>query len=717
LAVSIDGQAVTVAGGMLASGNYFATMRIPFAAGRPLDANNDRVDAPPAAVISHAFAVRGFGSAEAALGHTLIIHDTLYTIVGVTGTEFTGLSAGGLFPATDITLPLSAQPVVVPRWSEDGASMFTTANRFWIRVMARLKPGSSAAALQQLLSPVFSRGVFSANLLAPEFNGTPSVRVISGARGLDSSRRDNDIPLYLLAGVSALVLIITCMNLASLTLAKNVARSREIALRQAIGASRFRVVSQLLLESLALAFAGAAGGIFLSLWAGPLINSMLTAGIGTVATRFSVGWKTLVITAIIAFGSALLFGLLPALRLTLRQDLNLQLGNRVLGAATPRLTIGRVLIAIQVAVSIPLLVGAGLFLKTIHNLGAVELGFNPTNLTFFRIDPTSVSNDPQAHAQDYLRALERFEAIPGVVAATLIENPLMSGVMSNTNVTVGDQHGMMMKNAIGPRFFETMGMRLIAGRALGLQDSAGAPRAVVINEAAARKYFSRSPIGQRLRYGSRDDEVVGVVEDSKYATLRRDAEPTFYDAFLQRGMGPGSLYVVLRSSLPVAKLELAVRRAVAEVDPGIPITDFRTQTEQIDISTGKERTFTQLLVLFGVLALLLAGIGLHGVTSYSVSRRTGEIGIRLALGAQRWQVLWLVLRQIITLACLGVAVGVPLALATGPSVRSFLYGVGPGDVFTILACACLMFAVALFAGYLPARRASRTGILDALRQE
>jgi len=594
--------------------------------------------------------------------------------------------------------------------------MFTAPDRFWVRMVARVRPGTSRAAIEQSIGTVFRDAIVEAGLLSRDSSESASVRLLPGHRGIDTLRGNTERPLYLLTGVVVLVLVIACVNLASLMLARGVSRQREIAVRQALGGSRLRLIRQFLVESLILAIAGGALGLLLALWTGPVITEMLTAGFGPVAVEFLLDWKMLATTAVVACSAAVLFGLLPALRLTSLKNPSSYLGHRTAGGPAPRLTIGRALIAIQVAISIPLVVGAGLFLQTIRNLDSVDLGFNPAGLVLFRLDPTLNDNDSEKHARIYQEVLTRMEAIPGVQSATLVENALVSGITSNTNVTAGEQQGGMYKNAVGPRFFETMGMPIIAGRGLGLQDHAGAQRVVVINEAAARKYFRGSPLGQRIKYGSRDDEVVGVVRDSKYYSLRQtSAEPTMYDAFLQRSGGPGALHVIVRTTVVEASLERSIRQAVSEVDRNLPVSNFRTQFDQIDATLGRERALANVLVVFAGFALLLACIGLHGVTSYAVARRTSEIGIRLAVGAQRGQVVWLVLRQVIVLAVAGVSIGTPVAIGVAPAVRSFLYGITPRDPLIIIAAASVMFTVAIVAGFLPARRASRIEVLAALR--
>jgi predicted permease len=307
--------------------------------------------------------------------------------------------------------------------------------------------------------------------------------------------------------------------------------------------------------------------------------------------------------------------------------------------------------------------------------------------------------------------------MPGISSATLVENALVSGWISNTNVEIDGETGQMHMNAVGPGFFETMGLPLIAGRALDERDHATAPRAVVINETAARRWFPGQPVGHRFVAGGDPVEVVGVVADSTYESLRRPVDPTFYDSYLQRDRGPGAMFVMFRAGVPPGSLGPAIRDAVLGLDRQVPVTAFRTQVDQIDETTSRERVFARLLVVFGGFTLLLASIGLHGVTAHSVSRRTNEIGVRLALGAQRSQILWLMLSQVVVLTAAGLAAGLLGAWLAGPVIGSMLFGVEPGDPTTLAAAAGTLFVVAVLAGWLPARRAAAMDALTALGRE
>jgi predicted permease len=721
VAVVVGDQPATSATALLASGDYFSTLRVPMAAGRPFQMSDDRPDAPRVAVISHAFWQRVFGGDPSAVGTVLGINGTPFEIVGVTGARFNGLSPGGFFAATEITTPLASQPVIAPTWRSETGSMFTAHDYYWVRVIARVA-GPRQPALEDAMSVAFRGALLAANVIAPDNAELARVYLLDGSRGLDSLRREVQRPLTILAGAVAAVLLIACVNLAGLLLARGTGRQHELALRSALGASRLRLMWQLVLESLLLAAAGGALGLVLAVWGGPAIAAALTASLGQVALHMRVDWQLFGVVTLVSLVAALACALLPALRLT-RAAAAEQLRGRSFGERG-RFTLGKILIAAQIAVSIPLVVGAGLFLRTLSNLGDVELGFDAHDLVIFRIQPSMVTSDAERVATIYRGVLRQVEDLPGVSAATLVENALLSGWISNTGVRIGDgdeRVGMYM-NAVGPRYFETLGIPLVSGRTLLPTDDAGAPDVIVVNQTAERELFGGSAVGRVVRRGGGENgegaevlQVVGVVADSRYDTLRGETTPTFYDPYAQRGLT--SAHVLVRTAIPVDRLEPTIRELVARVDAGLPVTAVRSQSEQIAVTTSRERVFARLLALFGGFALLVASIGLYGVTSFAVSRRRAEMGVRLALGARPPQVLWLVLRSVMVLTGVGLAVGLLAAQLVGPVVESMLYGLAPGDPMTLASAAAIMLAVALGAGFLPARRAARTDALIVMSRE
>jgi predicted permease len=729
VSVSVDAQAPVLAGGMLTTSDYFSVMGLTMAAGRPLTRDDDRPDAPRVAVLSYGLWTRVLGADPSAIGRTIRINGVPCAVVGVTARGYRGLSQGGYFPAVDVTLPLSAQPDVMRRWSAmpaAGPSLFTS-NMFWVRAIARVPARASRPepALDAPLRAMYAQLPKAALAEVPQVG----VRLLPGGRGLDAIRTDTERPLAILSAVVGVVLLMACANLAGLLLARGVARERELAVRRALGAGRARLIRVLMAESLLLAGAGGVAGLVVAIWSGPIVASMLTVALGVADVDLGMSWPLLALTATVAVAAAVLCGLVPAIRLSrpLSADLTMRAGH-----AGPSLTTGRALIAIQIAVSVPLLVGAGLFLRTISNLSSVDLGFKPEGLVTFRIQPAlEPAGDTRDARQVYARVLERVRALPGVTSATIVENLPISGRSSNTSGLVNDAKVSVRLNAVGPRFFETMGIPILAGRSITNEDRHESAPVVVVSETFASQYFPGQPaVGRHFTIGQASVEIVGVVAASRYRDLRSAPPPTVYDAYAERSFAtfpgfrgflrsatPAEMSVVLRTAAPIAPLMASIPPAVKEVEPELLVIDLKTQADQIARSMAQEQLFTRLLVVFGGFAMLLACLGLHGVTSYAVARRTSEIGIRMALGADRSQVLWLILRHVLVLALAGVGLGLPVALATGPAIASMLYGLAPRDPTTMAGAVVVLLVVALGAGWLPARRAARMPVLSALTRE
>ena len=717
VSLAVGDQPAFLAGGALADGRYFAALRPRMALGRPLTGADDVPDAPLVTVLSHSLWMRAFGGDPEVIGRTVRVNGNPAEVVGVTAEGFKGLSMGGFFPQTEITVPLSSQPRVYARMSPE-RSLFTADEVFWIRLMARVPDGVSMSTVQQALGSAMRAA--APQVLTAE-GPLPEVRLLPGAQGAQPVNPDIARLLYFLLAVVGAVLLIACVNLASLMLARGVSRQRDLAVRRALGGGRVELVRQMLLEGVVLAVAGSTAGLVLTIagreWLRGILTGSLGAGaFGDLEMEVAIDPLVLGVSAGLGILATLLFGLLPALRSS-GVDPALWLKHRGAGSATPRLTLGRLLIALQIGVSIPLVVGAVLFLRTVANLGAVELGFDPRGIAEFQVDPGYTELGPEAYPRLYQELLAGVAAVPGVRSVTLMENALMSGIVSNSSITIEDRRVSVYMNAVGPAFLETLGMRLLAGRMPGLQDDRNAPSVGVVNETAVREiYGGSSPIGQVLRVGSREYQIVGVVNDTPYRRRRDPVPATLFPSAFQRD-GFGGHHVVLRTDVPLARLEPLVREAVHRVHPDLPVPRIRSQTELMAQTGSRERVFTQLLTLFGAFALVLASIGLHGVTAYSVTRRTSEIGVRMAVGARPAQVLWLILRQVVTLAALGLVIGVPVALAAGPVIASLLYGVAPDDLATIAIASVLMVGVAVGAGLVPALRAARMDAIRALGAE
>ena len=725
--VAAYGQPPLVASGLIVDGDFFRVLRLPVVRGRGITPLDDTEDAPPVAVITERFWRRTLAANPGAIGSILAINGSPFEIVGITVPGFDGLSRGGVAPPADVFVAMAAMPIVSPSWKGTIAPR-DDYSRQWIRLLARVPDREAGPAKAAAAATVAIRQALAAVAPGSDALRSVDVRLAPANRGLDTLRDNASQPLALLTGVVAIFLVVTCTNLAGMLTARGLARRRELAVRRALGAERWRLVRQALVESLVLASAGGLAGTVLAAWSGAALAAMLSDGLNAQDVRLSVDWGLLGIAALATLVTASVFGLAPAIRLT-RADSTTELRNRAT-AAPGRQRGGLVLVAIQLAVTVPLIVGAMLFLRTLHNLSAIEVGFDPDGMVIFEVNPVRARSTVEARqpaAEDTARTraiLAALEAIPGISSATVLENALLTGWTSNTDVQVAGQRARMQMQAVGPRFFETLRMPLVAGRPISATDVTGAAPVVVINETAARKFFPGvSPVGQTFAIGSglrgapRTVEVIGVVADARYESLRRATVPTFYDAYLQRPGGTYTTFFAVRTHLAPAAIERSIREAVATVDGSLPVVRLETQQDKIARALGRERVLSRLLTIFGGFALLLASLGLHGITSYSVTRRTSEIGIRLALGAQRRQVLWLILRQVFVLAAAGLAMGLPLASAASPLAGAYLFGVPPRDPVTTVTAAAILIVVALVAGWLPARRAARMDPLDALRVE
>jgi predicted permease len=606
---------------------------------------------------------------------------------------------------------------------------WTRPDWWWVMVLGRLKPGVSEQQALAAANVPFLQSAMAAAKKGLKPTEAPQLVCVPASRGLETLRWQFSQPLLVLTVVVGLVLLIACANIATLLLARATTRHREIGVRLTLGASRWRLIRQLLTESILLAAIGGSLGFLLADWGSHALLRLMSGGGQTAGLELRPDLTVLGFTAGVSVLTGILFGLAPAMRAT-RVDVASTLKEAARGLAGPgsRLPLGKVLVIVQVALSLLLLIGAGLFVQTLANLENQNLGFNRHNLLLFAIDPTKSGYERQRALNLYENVRARLQAVPGVQAVTFSQNGLLTGWMNNSPISIEGYQakpGQEMYaewDAVGPDFFRTLGIRLLLGRSIDRRDTANSPKVAVVNEAVARQFFGdANPIGRRFSLEGKLDptkafEIVGVVENAKYESLRTDPR-TVYLPYAQAEGALGNMHFEVRTAGDPIALTSAIRSAIRELDPNLAIADVKTQTQQIEEALTQERLLARLSSFFGMLALLLASIGLYGLMAYSVTRRTNEIGIRLALGAQRRQVLYMVLRQSFVLVAGGVVAGLLAAIAATRLIASELYGLRPTDPLTVGVATLLMLAVAAVAAYLPARRAMQVDPMVALRCE
>lgn len=712
--LTVRGQA-TSARVEYVTGEYFRGLAVPPAAGRLIDSEDDRPGAAPVAVISFATSQNRFGGPPHAIGQPILVDNVPFTVVGVTPPEFFGVDPA---VSPDLYLPLHTNLLV------DGAGaarMYGDGNFYWIEMMGRLRPGVSIAQAQAALAPRFHQWVAATATTDGERAKLPALILNPGAAGLGSLRRRYSKPLYVLLAMVVLILAITCANIANLLLARAAARRREMAVRLSLGAGRFRVVRQLLTESVMLALLGGALGVVFAIWGVRSLTFLLSNGQENFTLRAELNWNVLGVTAALSVVCGLLFGLAPAIQST-RPDVMPALKNARGGG--PRRRAQHVLVVAQIAMSFLILVAAGLFVRTLNKLHSVQLGYARENILLFSLNARQAGHRAPEIATFYADLRKRLEAIPGVSSATFSHSSIINaghagatyrGTMKIGAVTI-DGAGVMVA---GPRFLTTMQIPILAGREIDDRDQPGSTRVAVISERLARTYFgNENPVGRRITFvdDKRDVEIVGVSANVRYGGLKNEGSPmTVFVAASQ--FSPDRVTYALRTAGDPLSYVRSVREIVREADSRIPVTNVVTQAAEIDRTISREVTFAKLCTGFAVLALLMACVGLYGTMSYNVARQVGEIGIRMALGAQRGAVVWMVLRRVLILAAVGLAISVPAALSASQLVKSFLFETQPNDPGTLALAGVVLVSAAILAGYAPARRASRIDPLAALRHE
>ncbi len=713
----------------LVSGDYFGVLGVIPSLGRAFTKDDDRnPGAHLVAMLSHGYWQRRFGSDPRVVGQTLHLNGHPMTIVGVAPPGFNGVEVG---QAPDVFVPLTMKAQMTPTWDH-----LDNRRSRWLNVLARLKPGITVTEAEARANVLYRK--LLQEELAQVPGGSPQFReryaqnhlfLRPGSRGLSQLRQTASLPLLLLMGMVALVLLIASANVANLLLARGAARQRELAIRLALGARGWDLARQLLVESLVLAFAGGVLGLLVSAWTTDLLLRVLPFEGAARTFHSEPDLRVGLFTFGVSLLTGLLFGLIPAWqtsRPAVTSTLKDEAGS-VVGGGHVRFRKG--LVVAQVALSLLLLFGAGLLTRTLQNLRGLDPGFDQEKLLTFSVDPSLGGHSAESALEIFRRLQEDLAAQPGALAASMASAPLMTDSIGLSTVKVDGyetKEGENMNpqvNSVGSGFFKTFGVPILAGRDFGPADVAGAPRVAIVNETFARYFFGQeSPLGRRFGFGrdqATDIEIVGLVRDIKPNNLR-DQTPRYAFLPYTQGDGPdalGRMTFYLRSTQPETAAALAIRQAVGRLDPSLPVSDFKTMQAQVSESLFLERLVAGLSAAFGVLATLLAAVGLYGVMSYTVTRRTREIGIRMAIGAERSTVLWLVLKEVSLLAAIGLGIGAPLALGLSRLVQSQLFGLTPHDPSTLLAAMVGLAAVTLGSGYLPARRATKVDPMSALRYE
>lgn len=714
--------------GEVVTGDYFTTLGVRPLLGRLLTPDDDKVlGGHPVVVLDYAFWQR-LGADRGLVGRSLLLNGHPMTVVGVTGPEFYGTD---LSLRPQLRVPLAMAPVLRP--NPNDPTMIRRGHQ-WLRVMARLRPGASIEQAMAAADVVFRRG--NAALLTEMPAGAPEsarqrveARRLSmrpGPQGTNRMRTSAELPLLLLGGATATLMLIACANLANLLLARGAARQREMAVRTALGGSRWRLVRQLLVESLVLSVAAGALGLLVAVWMVSVILSFLPAG-NALGSDLAPDLTVVAATFALALVAGLLFGLAPALRAS-RHDPSAALKHdspTVTGAERVA-SLRSVLIGAQVAMSFVLLVGAGLFLRTLVNLQTLDTGFDRGRVVVASVDPSLNGYDAPRSAAALTEFVQRLGQVPGIRHAGLSSVSPITGSWDVNDLTVpgyqpkeGEEVNASFA-AVTPGYLEAMGIALREGRALTWRDTEGAQRVAVINETMAREYFpGGSAVGRHFSFGGENEptEVVGVVRDGKYVTLREDRAPRFaYVPFLQRPLSGAEMVLHARTDGdPLGRVD-AIRQQLRAIDATLPLSNVTTLDDQIAESLSSERMLATLGSSFGVLALLLAAVGVYGVLAFAVARRTREIGLRMALGAEPGDVSWLITRQVAVIVLAGLLGGAAGAWALQGVLRTMVFGVSPADPAVFAAAVLIVGATSAIAAWLPARRAARLDPVAALRQ-
>lgn len=719
------GGEVHYAKALRVSGGFFRVLGVEPFLGRLLGPDDDQPGCGiGGANISFAFWQRNFGGDPAIVGKRFTLDGNSFEIVGVTPPGFNGISVGDMF---DVAVPVCIEPIVSPR-----NNRLTLRHAWWLASIGRLKPGWTIeranaqiaavthAILQETIPPVYDSEKVKRYL---EYK----LGVFSASTGFSSLRQDSETPLYLLLGISGLVLVIACANLANLMLARAGAREQQITIRLALGATRGKMIRELLSESVLLAAGGSISGLFLAYAISRMLVAFISTGDSKIFLDLGMDWRVLGFATALAVLTAILFGLAPAFRATrVEPAALLQSGSRGMTGGRKRLGLRRILVVSQVGLSVVLLMSALLFARSLRNLTTLNIGFQQNGILVTSVDFERLQL-PEASYVEYKRQLGKAaKAIPGVEsAANATMVPFGGETWNNDVILEGSEQdaGVAWENFLGPGYFKTLGTSLLAGRDFDDRDTANSPKVAIVNQAFVRKILKGAdPMGKRFRIHEPPGkprplyEIIGLTGDNKFQDMHEEYLPFMYfPATQQEKPGPDD-QIIIRSSLPLGSLMASVKQAMNAVNPGIDL-EFKVFKTQVHNSLVQDELMATLSGFFGFLAALLAAIGLYGVISYMVLQRTKEIGIRMAIGAKGIDVVGMIMREAGILTVAGLVIGTTLALASAQVVKSLLYGLKPRDPLTLVLAVVTLAAVAAFASFLPAYRASRLDPLKALHYE
>ena len=722
--VTVDGEAEVVQGDLV-SGNFYEQMGVQPQLGRAIGpVDDEKPGTSPVATISDGYWTRRFNRSPSVIGKTILVNLVNVTVVGVNPKGFTG--AKGTQNSAEIFLPFSMQPLVQPDSRE--TSLLTSDRLWWMQIMARATPGADEGRARAALDVALKSAVRATMTVKPE-ESLPDLMLTDGSRGMNEAGREMSRPLFVLMSLVGLVVLLACANMANLLLARSAARQREMSVRMALGAGRARILRQVLTETMLLAVLGGLVGLLVGYFGRQAILAMLSSPAEPMELPGGLDWGVFAFNAALSLATGILFGVAPAWQATRTQVSSALKDNAQTTTRRRKGLAGRAIVGFQVALSTLLVVVAGFFLRTVINLNRVDPGFDPRNIVLFELRPPQSQYSGAKQVALFRQITERLAAVPGVesVSPTSVA-PLSHSYESDDFVPVGVKVAPGTEQdadntTVGDRYFATFRIPIAEGRGFAPADTETSPKVAVVNRALVKQFFANTnPVGKSFTTSGPKGQkpvyqIVGVCADTRYGSLREEPPPVFYLDYRQAPEIDWGMTFAVKTRTARAGITPSLRRAVQSVDPNLPLTDVRTQEEQIDELLMNERIFADLSAGFGILALVLACIGIYGLMAYSVSRRTNEIGIRMALGAQSEQVLRMVLGEAVWMTVMGLVIGLGGAVALGRLIASQLYGLKSWDPATLVASATLLILVALGASWAPAHRAASVDPSLALRAE